>query len=330
MRCPLFIGRAVPEPKQPMFSVVITTFNRRDIVIRCLESCLAQTELGAQVVVVDDCSADDTATMLNARYGDRIRLVVHPQNRGINPARRTAVEHATGEWIVVVDSDWILHPNALERLRAKIERLPSEVLAVRSQIGVDGGLIIPRFMPEGVIGYEDRIRWVDEEGGWDSLHCMHQEAFARVPYIQDRRGGIEELYELDLARSVKSVYISEVLAHQYFDAGNSYLRSVTPAVVIPQLLGDAPDLLWMAENVLERHGDALRAYGPRQYGAMLKLATSRAFLAGERMKGWRYGRRTLRREPVDPVMWFTIVTGLLGPRALAYVSLGVRLLRRMR
>lgn len=63
---------------------------------------------------------------------------------------------------------------------------------------------------------------------------------------------------------------------------------------------------------------------------MLKLATLKAFLAGDRRKGWRHGRRTLRRQPVDPVLWFTVLVGMLGARLLAYVSLGFRFLRRVR
>lgn len=148
--------------------------------------------------------------------------------------------------------------------------------------------------------------------------------------MNDRRGTVEELYELDLAQHVPSIYVPNVLGHQFFDAENSYLRSARPAVVVPQLLGDAPDLLWMAETVLERHGSALRDHGPRQYGVMLKLATSRAFLAGDRKKGWRYGRRTLRRNPADPIVWLTVLVGALGPRLLAYVSLGFRVFRRLR
>ncbi len=323
-------GGAVPESPRPLFSIVIPTFNRRDIVTRCLESCRQQTEPGAQIVVVDDGSTDDTVPWLNDRYGDEIDLVVHERNRGINPARRTGVEHARGEWIIVLDSDWVLYPDALGRLKAIIADLPPDVLAVRSRIDADNGLVIPHFMPDGVVGYLERIRWADEEGGWDSLACMHQEAFARVPYMSDRRGTVEELYELDLAQQVRSIYVPDVLGHQFFDAENSYLRSARPGVVIPQLLGDAPDLLWMAETVLERHGPALRDHGPRQYGVMLKLATSRAFLAGDRRKGWRYARRTLRRDPADPVMWLTVLIGALSPRLLAYVSLGFRFLRHLR
>lgn len=87
---------------------------------------------------------------------------------------------------------------------------------------------------------------------------MHRGPYTLVPYVDDRRGGVEELYELDLAQPVQSVYIADVLGHQFFDAGNSYLRSVRPSLVIPQVLGDAADLLWMAETVLERHGRRCR------------------------------------------------------------------------
>lgn len=158
-------GGAVPESPHPLFSIVITTFNRRDIVTRCLESCRQQNEPGAQIVVVDDCSKDDTVRWLNDRYGYGIDLVVHERNRSINPARRTGVEHARGEWIIVLDSDWALYPDALGRFKAIIEGLPPDVLAVRSRIEADNGMVIPQFMPDGVVGYLERIRWTDEEGG---------------------------------------------------------------------------------------------------------------------------------------------------------------------
>jgi GT2 family glycosyltransferase len=53
-----------------------------------------------------------------------VRVVRHGSNRGISPARATAVDHARGEWFVMLDSDWELLPYSLTRLHTLIDQLP--------------------------------------------------------------------------------------------------------------------------------------------------------------------------------------------------------------
>jgi glycosyltransferase involved in cell wall biosynthesis len=144
----------------PTFSIVITTYNRARIVCRCIDACLAQSFADFEIVVVDDGSADDTAAVLAERYDDpRLRLIAHEANRGINPSRHTGVADAKGEWVVVVDSDDELLPEALERLRELIGELPEGVRVLRSRQIHDDGHVTPSFVPDGPYGYEDRIRW---------------------------------------------------------------------------------------------------------------------------------------------------------------------------
>src|SRR5690348_2825682 len=100
----------------PFFTVVVTTYNRERIVRRCVDSCLAQSFDDLEVVVVDDASTDGTVAALEAYEDPRVRVVVHERNRGINPARHTGAVAVQGEWVVVVDSDDELMPDALERL----------------------------------------------------------------------------------------------------------------------------------------------------------------------------------------------------------------------
>lgn len=311
----------------PTISIVISTFNRPEITVRCVDSCLRQSSDADQIVVVDDHSSDDTVAILQELYGNRIDLVVHSSNRGINPTRFTGVETATSEWIAVVDSDWELLPHTVQRFRELIAELPAQAHAIRARMEWDTGRVTPEFMPDGVVGYVERVEWVEREGGFDALVCMHRSAFRAVPYMHDRRGTVEELYELDLAKAVPSIYSEDVLGRQYFDAPNSYLRTVDRRVLIPQLLGDAEDLLWMAETVLERHGEVLRSHGPRQYAVMQRLATSKSFLSGQRRRGLSHARQLLRRRPADGLVWFTCVFGVLGRTPLAYATLLFRMLR---
>ena len=128
-------------------------------------------------------------------------LVSHPENRGINPSRYTGVTAVESGWVILLDSDWTLEPHAVERLRAVIESCPRTVRAVRSRVRWDSGRVSPSFMPAGVIGYAERMEWVEAGGGFDSLLCMERAVFDAVPLMKDRRGTVEELYELDLARA---------------------------------------------------------------------------------------------------------------------------------
>lgn len=308
----------------PFFSVVITTYNRARIVRRCLDSCLAQTWTDFEVVVVDDGSGDGTAAALAEHPDPRVRVVAHERNRGINPARFTGVANARGEWIVVVDSDDELLPHALERLHEVIAILPDEVRVVRARQLHDDGQITPAFVPDGPYGYEGRIRWAEAEGGQDAARCLHRSVFAAAPYIDGRRGAMETLFELNLAEHATSVCLEDVLTAIHTDASNSWLRAADSAALIPRLRAEAPDMLWMAETTLERHGAALARYGPGQLVTVLRIASTQAFLLGRRRKGAAYGLRALRRRPIDPTAWVTLFLGLLGPWAVARGAVAYR------
>jgi glycosyltransferase involved in cell wall biosynthesis len=309
----------------PFFSIVITTYNRARIVRRCIDSCLAQSSDDFEIVVVDDGSSDDTAAILAAGYDDpRLRIVAHEANRGINPSRHTGVANARGEWVIVIDSDDELLPGALERLRELIGELPAGVRVLRSRQIHDDGHVTPSAIPDGPYGYEGRIRWAEAEGGNDAGRCLKREVFATSPYIDGRRGAMETLFELNLAERETSVCVEDVLTAIHADAPNSWLRAVKSADVIPRLRREAPDMLWMAETTLERHGDALRRYGPGQYVIVLRIAATQAFLLGKRRDGLRHSLQALRRKPLAPAAWITLLLGLLGPGATARGAVAYR------
>jgi glycosyltransferase involved in cell wall biosynthesis len=314
----------------PFFSVVITTYDRERIVRRCVDSCLEQTFEDFEVVVVDDASGDGTVAVLEAYEDPRLRIVVHERNRGINPARHTGTEAARGEWIVVLDSDWELLPNALERLHGAIAGLPEGVRVVRFRLRWDDGSFTPRLTPPAPYGYEGRIRWAEKEGGNDAGRCIRAAVFAATPYFSDRRGAMEALFELDLARAERTLCLNEVLGLEHSDAPNSWLRSVSAAELIPRLREEAPDMLWMAEALLARHGEALRRWGPRQLANAQRVAALQAFMLGRRRDGLRHACAALRQRPLAGMAWVTLGLGMLGPAAVGRGTLVLRRLQSLR
>ena len=99
-------------PASPFFSVVIPTHNRAGLLAQALDSVWAQRFHDFEVIVVDDGSSDDTATVL-ARREPRLQ-VCRQERGGPGPARNLGAHHARGAYLAFLDSDDVWLPWALE------------------------------------------------------------------------------------------------------------------------------------------------------------------------------------------------------------------------
>lgn len=318
----------------PFFSILITAYNRAGQLERCVRSCSEQTFSDFEIVVVDDASTDATASVLAAIDEPRLRVVTHPVNKGISPARATTVDNAHGQWLVMIDSDWELFPHGLARLRAIIDELPPGVRMIRSRLEWDHGNVSPPVLPDGVTDYVGRLKWLEAVslagGGSDAAHCIHRDVFATTNFPSDRRGVIETLWETDVARQEPSLWVSDILGVEHVDAANSATRDVSASRLIPRLLGEAPDLRWMAETMLAHHGAAMEQYAPTYRRWVLESALLESLLCGDRRAGLAHFRGVRRAGSRGVQVWATLLLGLLGPRPLARAKLAGRQWRSRR
>jgi glycosyltransferase involved in cell wall biosynthesis len=105
----------------PKVSVVVPAFNVEAYVADCLASVRAQTLPDWECIVVDDGSVDGTAQRVRQMADPRIRLM--PQaNQGVSAARNAGLAQAAGEYVLFLDGDDRLHPQALSRLAAQLDR----------------------------------------------------------------------------------------------------------------------------------------------------------------------------------------------------------------
>ena len=105
--------------EQEYISILMTTYNSEKWVRRAMESVLTAADANCEIVVVDDGSTDGTVDILREyEEKDPRVLVIEIEHGGLSCARRTAYENSSGESIVFVDSDDIMHPNAIADLRA--------------------------------------------------------------------------------------------------------------------------------------------------------------------------------------------------------------------
>ena len=114
----------------PAISVIIPAFNAEPFLDRCIGSVRNQGFGDWEAVCVNDGSTDRTGAMLDgyAELDPRIR-VLHQVNEGVSVARNTALEAARGRYILFLDSDDFLHPQAMEIAFSLAERDGSDLVS---------------------------------------------------------------------------------------------------------------------------------------------------------------------------------------------------------
>lgn len=88
----------------PLVSIIVPTYNRKNFLIKNLESLLKQTYKNFEIIVVNDCG-EDVSDIINNFNDERIKYVVNDKNIGLAGSRNVGISHSKGEWISTIDDD---------------------------------------------------------------------------------------------------------------------------------------------------------------------------------------------------------------------------------
>ena len=111
------------ESEMKLVSVIVPVYKVENYLERCVDSILAQTYKELEIILVDDGSPDRCGEICEqyASRDARIR-VIHKANGGLSDARNVGVKHASGEYLLFVDSDDSVAPDLVEKTEAEAER----------------------------------------------------------------------------------------------------------------------------------------------------------------------------------------------------------------
>ncbi len=116
----------------PEISVIVPVFRVEQYLCRCVDSVLAQTFEGFELILVDDGSPDRCPEMCDAyQQKDERVVVIHQPNGGLSHARNTGISAAKGNYITFVDSDDCLHRQYLELLYRAAKDNEAEIAACK-------------------------------------------------------------------------------------------------------------------------------------------------------------------------------------------------------
>ena len=109
-------------------SVIVPAYNVAGIVARAIRSALDQTVKPLEIIVIDDCSTDDTVATVKAIDSPLVRLLSTRKHGGPSAARNVGLSDARGEWLAMLDADDAWKPDLIERLTAVGESTKADVI----------------------------------------------------------------------------------------------------------------------------------------------------------------------------------------------------------
>ena len=107
-----------------LISVVMPNYNGHSFVEQAIDSVLSQTYENFELLVVDDCSNDDSVSLIKhkAQSDSRIRVIALEHNAGVANARNVGIREAKGEYIALLDNDDLWTEDKLERQLALAQK----------------------------------------------------------------------------------------------------------------------------------------------------------------------------------------------------------------
>ncbi|MBQ9093559.1 MAG: glycosyltransferase [Prevotella sp.] len=216
----------------PAVSILVPIYKVEKYLSRCIESVLAQDFTDWELILVDDGSPDRCPEICDeyAQKYERIR-VVHKENGGLVSARQSGFSISTGRYILHVDSDDWLMPNALSSLFHYAEQGQYDIVrGCNRRVGDDGGFTIERgrFFKGEVLGSEEYLEKVIiadfEPYLWGALYrrdLFRKETFEPILHVST---GEDWLTNIAIGNRVKKVLCVEDVVYNYFINSNSMMQ----------------------------------------------------------------------------------------------------------
>ena len=116
--------------RQVLFSIITPVYKVEKYLDECVKSVLNQTFTEFELILIDDGSTDNCPAMCDNYVENDARVkVIHKKNEGVSIARRIGVETAVGDYLIFVDSDDYLFPDALHKIKNAIAEYTPDIVA---------------------------------------------------------------------------------------------------------------------------------------------------------------------------------------------------------
>jgi glycosyltransferase involved in cell wall biosynthesis len=200
LHCPQQQGATGPVAVGPLVSVIIACFNSADTIETALRSLQEQTWANLEIIIVDDCSSDDTLAVVSGYLSERIRLIRMPVNSGAYVARNAALATCQGDFVTLHDADDWSHPAKIATQAAFLLANPEVAACTTRRVRVTENLDQVRLSSRGwILGLNTSSLMVRREllvnvfCGWDGVRFAADTELLKRIQVELGKGAIKHL-----------------------------------------------------------------------------------------------------------------------------------------
>lgn len=321
-----------------LVSVLMPAYNSALLLNTAINSVLAQTEPRFELLVIDDCSTDETVRVVEerSRGDERIRLLQMPHNGGPAAARNLGLSSARGRWIALLDTDDAYEPGRLAQLLTLADATASDLVADNLLVLPDDGPahpLIPAAVlpgPRHLTATEFILRNLGEPNAarvsFGFLKPMMRRDFLQrhqLQYEARNRFGEDFMLYLACLRAGARWWITPETLYRYTARAGSLteVQSSSDLFRISQLeadfLGDpgVKDEAALIDALLRHKAKIDRSYYYRAFTDAIKhrqLGVAARLLGGSRMGRYYIAQEVGRQAPT--ILWKALRGGY-SPRA---------------
>lgn len=233
----------------PRVSIIVAVYNIEKLVSRCINSLICQTLKETEIILVDDCSTDDSGRICEAFAEKNEKMVVihHKANLGLSAARNTGIENARGEYLAFVDGDDYIEPDTYRQVYGKAAENTADIVVfgyfndrkngaveehrISGHSGIYTGKDVMRALFPEVIGTLPNAK-TDYSVGympWGLLVRRQMLLDKGVRFTSERQLIYEDLmFALDVYPQVQTAIVLEEAYYHYCENPDSLTMSVKP------------------------------------------------------------------------------------------------------
>lgn len=219
----------------PKISIIIPVYNSQNYICACIDSILAQSFTDFELILIDDCSTDGSARIIDEyrTQDDRIRIIRLEKNSGQGFARNRGIENAVGEYLSFIDADDVIAPDFYELLYERAAATGAEIIKGRCRV-VHKGCSINDTDEHTFKDVNHTIRSLSPEERRNSF-CFNDEhwtAIYRRDFLNEHglRYGLSRLSQdttflLKIAAYLKNIELVDEAVYYYFQRSDSVIHT---------------------------------------------------------------------------------------------------------
>ena len=245
------------------FTVIIPLYNKENCIKNTLKSVLNQSIQDFEIIIVEDCSTDNSKTVAEEVKSEKITLIQHEKNKGLSASRNTGIANAKATYLAFLDADDLWHKNYLEKLKELIENYPEAHLFATNytevyskEVSVKPASNLKNFDKDGIIldFFESNLH---QNIYCPSSLCVKKEVFEKIGGYNPAINFGEDIdFNIRANSNFKLAYSKTVLVDNIMYSENKITNSSLKSKIITDF--DSYEILGKTNKSLKKYLDINR------------------------------------------------------------------------